>query len=175
MRRVTRAVLFDRDDTLVHDVPYNSDPDLVRPMPTAPAAVHLVRAAGIPLGVVTNQSGVGRGLFTLCQVQLVHRRVTELLGPFDTWQVCPHVAEAGCSCRKPAPGLVVAAAAELGVSTADVVVIGDVGADVVAALAAGARAVLVPTWRTRPVEVHAAPVVAPDLVTAVRMVMKGEA
>jgi histidinol phosphatase-like enzyme len=82
----------------------------------------------------------------------VNRRVDELLGPFGTWQVCPHGPAGGCRCRKPAPGMITGAAACLGVGVADVVVIGDTAADVAAAHAAGARAILVPTARTLPAE-----------------------
>jgi histidinol-phosphate phosphatase family protein len=119
------------------------------------------------LGVVTNQSGVGRGRLTRDQVTAVDARVEELLGPFGTWQVCPHTPEHGCACRKPAPGLVLAAAAALGVPPWRCAVIGDVGADVRAAVAAGATPVLVPTPVTRQAEVDAAPLVAPDLPAAV--------
>lgn len=164
-----RAVLFDRDDTLVVDVPYNGDPDLVVPMRGAAEAVRAVGDAGLRTGVITNQSGVARGLLDAADVAAVNRRVDELLGPFDTWQVCPHAADDGCSCRKPQPGLVLEAAEELGVRPDQVAVIGDIGADVAAALGAGARAVLVPTARTRVDEVAAAPLVAPTVLDAVRV------
>jgi histidinol-phosphate phosphatase family protein len=143
-----KAVLFDRDGTLVHDVPYNGDPAQVRLMPTARTAVDLARARGLRVGLITNQSGVARGLLTPADVDAVNARVAELLGPFDVIQVCPHGPEDMCSCRKPAPGLIVAAAAALGLSPHDCAVIGDIGADVQAAGAAGARAVLVPTPAT---------------------------
>jgi D-glycero-D-manno-heptose 1,7-bisphosphate phosphatase len=172
--RVPEAVLFDRDGTLVVDVPYNGDPDLVRPVPGAGAALHLLRAAGIPVGVVSNQSGIARGLLTAAQVNAVNRRVEELLGPFAVWQVCPHGPGEGCPCRKPCPGMVLAAARELGVDPAATAVIGDIGADVGAAAAAGAAAVLVPTPETRPEEVTAAPVVRPDLVAAVRHLLAAD-
>jgi D-glycero-D-manno-heptose 1,7-bisphosphate phosphatase len=161
------AVLFDRDGTLVRDVPYNGDPEHVVVMPTASAALSLLRARGIRTGVVTNQSGVARGLITPTQVEAVNARVDALLGPFDVWAVCEHGPDDGCDCRKPAPGLVMRAARALGVAPSAVVVIGDIGADVSAALAAGARAVLVPTPETRPEEVSAAPMVARTLVAAV--------
>ena len=161
------AVLFDRDGTLVHDVPYNGDPAKVQPVPGALAALARLRADGVPLGVVTNQSGIGRRLVTRDQVDAVNARVEELLGPFDTWQLCPHLPADGCACRKPRPGMVLAAAAALGVSPERVVVIGDIGADVAAARAAGARGVLVPTQLTRREEVAAAPYVAADLLGAV--------
>jgi HAD superfamily hydrolase (TIGR01662 family) len=162
---MAKVVLFDRDGTLIHDVPYNGDPDLVTPMPGASDAVRLARAAGLSVGVVTNQSGVARGLLSEDQVDQVNRRVEQLLGPFDTWQVCPH--EGGCGCRKPAPGLVTGAADALGVRPQDCVVIGDIGSDVAAARAAGARSVLVPTPRTRHEERRGARV-AVSLTDAVR-------
>ena len=148
-----RAVLFDRDGTIVHDVPYNHDPDLVAPVDGAREVLDGLRRRGIAVGVVSNQSGIARGLIAPDQLAAVNGRVDELLGPFDTWQVCPHGSGDGCACRKPAPGMVLAAAAALGVEPSACVVIGDIGADVGAALAAGARAVLVPTPVTRPEEI----------------------
>jgi D-glycero-D-manno-heptose 1,7-bisphosphate phosphatase len=164
-----RAVLFDRDGTLVEDVPYNGDPSRVRPVPTAANVLTSLRQQGIHVGVVTNQSGVDRGLLTLDQVRAVNARIEELLGSFGTWQICPHAPEAGCRCRKPKPGLVLAACAALGVEPFETVVIGDTGADVGAAHAAGARSVLVPNPVTLPAEIAAAPVVAGDLLEAVRI------
>lgn len=166
------AVLFDRDGTLVVDVPYNGDPGRIRPVPEARRALDLVRSRGIATGVVSNQSGVARGLLTLADVHAVNRRIAQVLGPFDTWQVCPHGADDGCGCRKPKPGMVLAAAAELGVPPHRITVIGDIGSDVDAALAAGARAILVPTDATRRDEVDAAPETAVDLVAAVGKVLR---
>ncbi|MCR1984438.1 HAD-IIIA family hydrolase [Cellulosimicrobium cellulans] len=160
--------MLDRDGTLVHDVPYNGDPAAVRPLAGARAVLDDLRARGVRLGVVSNQSGVGRGLLTRAQVDAVNARVEELLGPFDTWQVCPHAPDDACACRKPGPGLVLAAAADLGVEPWRCAVVGDIGADVGAALAAGATPVLVPTPVTRAEEVAAAPCVASDLAAAVR-------
>jgi histidinol-phosphate phosphatase family protein len=165
------AVLLDRDGTLVEDVPYNSDPDRVAPVPGAAEALTRLRAAGLPLAMVSNQSGVARGLMTLAQVEAVNRRVEELLGPLGPWLVCPHGPDDGCTCRKPAPGLVLAAAAALGVDPTECVVIGDIGADVEAARAAGARAILVPTQATLPDEVAAAPEVAGTLGEAVDLLI----
>jgi histidinol-phosphate phosphatase family protein len=162
-----RAVLLDRDGTLVVDVPYNGDPARVTPVPGARAALDRLRAAGVALAVVSNQSGVARGLLTHAQVAAVNRRIEELLGPIGPWFVCPHGADDGCACRKPRPGMVLGAARALGVRPRDCVVIGDTGADVDAARAAGARGVLVPNAVTRREEVARAPEVAPDLVTAV--------
>jgi histidinol-phosphate phosphatase family protein len=164
------AVLFDRDGTLVRDVPYNGRPGLVEPMPGAAGAVARLRAAGVRVGVVTNQSGVGRGLITPGQMEAVNQRTDDLLGPFDAWAVCPHAPDQGCACRKPAPGLIIQAAVALGVDPADCVVIGDIGADAAAAHAAGARAILVPTPVTRPAELDGVPV-APSLDAAVTAVL----
>lgn len=166
------AVLFDRDGTLVHDVPYNGDPDRVRPVPGARAALDRLRAAGLRLGVVTNQSGLARGRFTTEDLQRVHARVEQLLGPFDTWQVCPHDDADSCRCRKPAPGMVHAAAAALGTVARRCVVVGDIGRDMVAAGAAGATGILVPTEQTLPAEVAAAPAVAGDLPGAVDLILR---
>jgi histidinol-phosphate phosphatase family protein len=170
--RLFDAVLFDRDGTLVADVPYNGDPGLVRPMPGARAALDRLRAAGLRLGVVTNQSGLARGRFTAEQMAAVHRRIEDLLGPFDTWQTCPHDDTAGCACRKPAPGLVHAAAAALGTVAHRCVVVGDIGRDMAAAAAAGATGILVPTPVTLPAEVAAAPSVAADLTAAADLILQ---
>ncbi|MFL6164343.1 MAG: HAD-IIIA family hydrolase [Jatrophihabitantaceae bacterium] len=167
------AVLLDRDGTIVHDVPYNGDPAAVRPVPGARRALRRLRRAGIRVAVVSNQSGIGRGMLTDAQVAAVNSRIEQLLGPFDGWFVCPHTAQDGCSCRKPAPGLVLAAARSLGVRPERCLVIGDIGADVAAAAGAGARAILVPTPATRPEEVAAADRLAPDLPAAVRWILTG--
>ncbi|MEU8408449.1 HAD-IIIA family hydrolase [Micromonospora sp. NPDC048842] len=166
------AVLLDRDGTLIEDVPYNGDPEKVRPVPGARAALDRLRSAGLRLAVVTNQSGLARGYFTGEQMRAVHARVEELLGRFDAWLVCPHDDADGCDCRKPAPGLVYAAARELGTTPSRCVLVGDIGRDVGAAMAAGAAAVLVPTPVTRPEEVAAAGWVATDLPAAVAEILR---
>ena len=140
---IVDAVLFDRDETLIEDVPYNGDPARVRPLPGARAALDRLRAAKIPIGVVSNQSGVGRGLISMDQVDAVNRRVEELLGPFDGWFVCPHGPDDDCECRKPKPKLILDAARALGVAVERCVVVGDKQSDVDAALNAGAIAMRV--------------------------------
>ena len=171
--RPPAAVLLDRDGTLVRDVPYNGEPDRVLPVPGARAALDRLRDEGIPIAVVSNQSGVARGLISREQVDAVNRRVEELVGPIAAWAVCVHGPDDGCDCRKPAPGLVVQAARALGVDPRDCVVIGDIGADVEAARASGARGILVPDGNTRPEEIQAAPVVAATLGDAVDLVLGG--
>jgi histidinol-phosphate phosphatase family protein len=164
-----RAVLFDRDGTLIRDVPYNGDPGLVEPIPGAVAAVRVARRHGLAVAVITNQSGIARGLLSQADAEAVNARVARLLGPFDTVRLCPHGEGEGCGCRKPAPGMVLAAAADLGVAPHECMVVGDIGADVAAARAAGARGVLVPTPQTSPAD-RAGVRVAGDLAEAVRMI-----
>ncbi|HEV8172153.1 MAG TPA: HAD-IIIA family hydrolase [Actinoplanes sp.] len=169
------AVLFDRDGTLIVDVPYNGDARLVQPMPGARAALDRLRAAGLRLGVITNQSGLARGRFTGEQLAAVNARVEALLGPFDTWQVCPHGDADGCRCRKPAPGLIERAAAALGTTPGRCVVVGDIGRDMAAAAAAGATGILVPTAVTLPAEVAAAPAAATDMPAATDLILQRQA
>ncbi|MDK3257064.1 HAD-IIIA family hydrolase [Blastococcus capsensis] len=166
-------VLFDRDGTLVHDFPYNGDPEWVRPVDGAKEALDALRARGVRVGVVSNQSGVARGLITGDQVDACMKRLDDLLGPFDTVQFCPHGPDDGCSCRKPAPGMVTAACAGLGVDPVRCVVIGDIGADVEAATAAGAVGMLVPTPVTRDEEIAAADWALGTLTEAVDVVLGG--
>jgi HAD superfamily hydrolase (TIGR01662 family) len=164
-------VLFDRDGTLVHDVPYNGDPDLVAPVADARSALDRLRSAGIMVGLVTNQSGVARGLLGPAAVDAVNRRIEDELGPFDVLRVCTHGEDDRCGCRKPAPGMVLAAAARLGVPPHRCAVVGDIASDVEAGLAAGARAVLVPNAATATDEIAAAPEVAPNLTAATALLL----
>lgn len=166
------AVLFDRDHTItVDDPPYNGDPALVRPMPGAVRAVARLRAAGIPVGVVTNQAGIGLGMLTAEQVEKVNARVDELVGPFDTWQYCPHSPVEECSCRKPAPGLILRACDALDVDPRTAVVVGDTVMDVGAAESAGATGILVMTERTRPSEIKRSRLVCRDVLSAADWVL----
>jgi histidinol-phosphate phosphatase family protein len=166
------AVLFDRDGTLIHDEPAcTHDHSLLRPVADARAAVARLRGEGVPVGVVTNQAAIGRGWATRPQVEALNALVDEAVGPFDTWQLCPHRPEDGCDCRKPRPGMVLAAARQLGVPAERVVVIGDIESDVLAAEAAGATGILVPTARTLPEEVARARHCAPDLTAAVELAL----
>lgn len=168
------AILFARDGTLIVDVPDLADPDRVEPMPGAELALRRLRAAAVPFGVVTNQPGIGRGRVTESEMDAVNRRVDELLGPFSAWKTCPHTEADDCDCRKPAPRLILEAAEQLGARPKRTVMIGATGADVEAALAAGARAVLVPTAGTRPEEIEEArdrAVVARELCEAVNLAL----
>jgi len=127
----------------VIDVPYNGDPDLVQLVPGAREALDRLRIAGLRVGVLTNQSGVGRGMISEKQMHAVNARVDELLGPFDGWFVCPHAPDDDCDCRKPKPKLVFDAAERWGVPASEIVVVGDKESDVEVARNAGARAIRV--------------------------------
>jgi HAD superfamily hydrolase (TIGR01662 family) len=167
------AVICDRDGTLIADVPYNDDPALVLPLPTVRRGLDRLRDAGVAVCIVSNQSGIARGRLTDDDVARVMARVADLLGPFAVVVWCPHGPDDACDCRKPGPGLIHEAAARLGVDPVRCAVIGDIGADVEAARAAGARGVLVPNARTLPAEVAAAPEVAPTFAEAVDLLLGG--
>jgi histidinol-phosphate phosphatase family protein len=168
------AVLFDRDGTLIDDASDRGDPDAVVTMPGAREALGRLRDLGVPVGVVSTQPGIARGVVEPEEVAQVNHRVETLLGPFDAWEICPHSPNDSCMCRQPRPGLIQRAAATLGVAPEECVVIGDVGGDVAAAQAAGARGILVPTPRTDPEEVVSTPEVASDLVAAVELALDGK-
>jgi HAD superfamily hydrolase (TIGR01662 family) len=168
---IPKAVLFDRDGTLVRDVPYNGDPGLVAPMPAARGALRELRRRGIATGVLSNQSGIARGFLTRGQVDGVNARIEAVLGPFDVWEICPHAPEDSCGCRKPAPGMILSACRRLGIAPAETAYLGDIGSDMGAAAAAGARGILVPTPITLREVVDAAPEVAADLSAAVTLLL----
>lgn len=164
-------MLFDRDDTLIVDVPHNRDPAAVVPMLYAAEAVRRLRAADVRVAVVTNQAGIARGAVSVAEVALVNRKVDELVGAMDAWLVCPHEIDEACVCRKPQPGLVLRAAALLGVEVRSCIVIGDMLTDVEAARAAGASGILVPTSKTPSTAIPPDVLVAPTLRAAVDRIL----
>ena len=166
-------VLLDRDGTLVHDVPYNGDPALVVPLDGVRAGLERLRGRGLRTAVVSNQSGIGSGRLTVDQVEAVNARVEALLGPFDLWRYCPHARGEGCDCRKPAPGMVTDSCSSLGVPADRTVLIGDTGADVGAARAAGVTGILVPTAATSADEAAAADHLAGSFAAAVDDLLAG--
>lgn len=135
-------MLLDRDGTIIVDVPYNGDPALVQPIEGAKAALDRLRAAGLRVGVLTNQSGVGRGTISDAQMRAVNARVDALLGPFDGWFICPHAPDDDCECRKPKPKLIFDAARAWGIDPSEIIVIGDKESDIQTAENAGARGIL---------------------------------
>jgi D-glycero-D-manno-heptose 1,7-bisphosphate phosphatase len=138
---LSKGVLVDRDGTIIIDVPYNGDPALVAPFASAKAALDRLRRAGLKVGVLTNQSGVGRRIITEEQMDAVNARVEDVLGPFDGWFVCTHTPDDDCDCRKPKPKLILDAARAWGVEPSQIIVVGDKESDVEAAHNAGVRAI----------------------------------
>jgi HAD superfamily hydrolase (TIGR01662 family) len=164
-------VLFDRDGTLIHDVPYNGDPSRVRPVDDARAALDRLREHGLRVGIVTNQSGVALGHFSADQASAVNAEVERRLGPFDVVLSCPHAANDGCGCRKPSPGMVRDACRRLAVPVNRCVVVGDIRTDILAARNAGATGILVPTPATSADDVRDGGLVCPSLLAAVDRIL----
>lgn len=143
-------VLFlDRDGVVIADRNYLADPDQVALIPGAAAAMARARAAGFALVGVSNQSGLGRGLFGQAAFAAVMERLEDLLAAagasFDAFYYCPHAPQQDCRCRKPLPGLLEEAARRLPFEPAGSWVIGDKASDVALARDAGLGAVLVHT------------------------------
>ena len=148
------AVFLDKDGTLIDDVPYNVDPARVTLVPGAGAALRALKAHGFLLAVVSNQSGVALGRFSLHSLAGVERRIQELLAPsrvsVDAFYYCPHLPQAvnvryavRCLCRKPQPGLLRQAARDWQIDLARSWLIGDILDDIEAGNRARCRTVLV--------------------------------
>jgi D-glycero-D-manno-heptose 1,7-bisphosphate phosphatase len=129
-----RAIILDRDGTIVVDGDYLDEPARLQFLPGAAEGLRRLHERGHPLIVVSNQSGVGRGLFSLARLQEINERflrmVEEAGAKIDGLYFCPHRPEDNCACRKPGIQLVLDAAAALGFVPARSVVIGDKGSDV---------------------------------------------
>jgi D-glycero-D-manno-heptose 1,7-bisphosphate phosphatase len=135
------GLFLDRDGTLMEDPGYVSRPDQVRLVPGVAAALKRFREAGYALVVVTNQSGIGRGLYSWDDYDAVAARLDELLAPeglvFDAVLACAHVPEEPCGWRKPAPGMIREAAALLALDVGRSFLAGDKLSDLQAAEAGG--------------------------------------
>lgn len=140
---MSRFVFLDRDGTLVRDTGYPHRLEDYELMPGVAAALRRLCAAGFRLAIVTNQSGIGRGLFEERDFERFQERLLadlERAGvAIERTYHCPHPPDAGCACRKPAAGLLLRARDELGADLAASWVIGDGAADVALAARAGCR------------------------------------
>lgn len=146
--RIFSAVFLDRDGTVIREGPYLSDPRAVELLPNAGRAVALLNERHIPVVMVTNQSGIGRGLYTTAAFEAVQAELEEQLAEsgarLDAVYHCPHdPRRIDCRCRKPGTALFERAARELGgLSLSDALYIGDQSRDVLPGLELGGRAVL---------------------------------
>lgn len=146
------AVFLDRDGVINENRSnYVRTPDHVRFIPGALAAIARLAAHDWAIVVVTNQSSIGRGLVLPSVSEEINRHVRRHIeqagGRVDAFYVCPHAPEAGCACRKPEPGLLLNATADLGLDPSRSFMVGDALSDVIAGQRAGARSILVLTGR----------------------------
>lgn len=127
-------VILDRDGTIIVDKKYLSDPNGVELLPSAASGLRKLQALNLRLILVTNQSGIGRGYFTVEDVNAVHAQMIRLLQregvKLEGIFVCPHGPEEACDCRKPKIGLVNLAASVLSVKLTEAFVIGDKPCDI---------------------------------------------
>jgi histidinol-phosphate phosphatase family protein len=143
------AAFLDRDGTIIDDVHYIAKPELVKLRQGAGEAIARLNRAGIPVVVVTNQSGIARGLVSNVDYQRVAERMAELLAQegarIDATYVCPHHPDFGeeCDCRKPGTLLFRCAAQDLGLDLQRSTYIGDRGREVAPGFALGGRPVLI--------------------------------
>jgi len=147
-KKIDFAAFIDRDGTMVFDKHYLADPRGLDVIPTVPEGIRKLNDAGVPVIVITNQSGIARGKFDEATLELIHQRLFEILE--DSGAIvngiyyCPHMPNAGCDCRKPKPGMLLRAKNEHGFDLRRSYVIGDRMLDIEMAHNVGAIGVLVP-------------------------------
>jgi D-glycero-D-manno-heptose 1,7-bisphosphate phosphatase len=160
-----KVVILDRDGTVVVDRHYLSEPDGLELLPGAAEGLRQLYEHGYKLVVITNQSGVGRGLFSLQRLSEIHDRFREMVNAVgarvEEIYFCPHIPEDECDCRKPRLGLLMRAASELHFNPADAIVIGDKMSDMEFGRRAGATTILI-----APGHSETCGDLAPDFVTA---------
>jgi len=139
-----KAVFLDRDETLNPDPGYIHDPALFEVYPWVPDALKRLQQAGFRLVLITNQSGVGRGLISAAALESIHQKLNEILKsegakPFDLIEACIHRPEDQCDCRKPKPKLILDASRKLQLNLKESYIIGDRDSDIEAGKAAGLK------------------------------------
>ncbi len=134
MGTMRKAVLVDRDDTLCPDVPYCHDPAEMHVFPDVPDAVRRLNDAGYLVLMVTNQSGIGRGYFTVKELEAVNaellRQIESGGGRIDDIFFCPHTPDDNCGCRKPKTGMGLQAIEKYDLDPAECWMIGDKDKDI---------------------------------------------
>lgn len=172
---MSRAVFIDKDGTLVENLPYNVDPARIALARGAGECVAALAAHGYRIFVVSNQPGVGLGLFPQEKLKGVEARLKRLLPALEGFYWCPHAPEAGCGCRKPAAGMLERAARENDVSLALSWMVGDILDDVEAGRRAGCRTVLLDNGNETEWQLHGARVpdrIAFDLGQAAEAILR---
>ena len=149
-----KLVILDRDGTINHDsAEYIKSPQEWRPLKGSLEAIARLTQAGYRVVVATNQSGIARGLFSAKTLFAIHdtlqRALGQIGGRIDAFFFCPHAADSRCECRKPQPGMLLEVARRFNVSLKDTYMVGDARKDLEAAVAAGARPILVLTGKGR--------------------------
>jgi histidinol-phosphate phosphatase family protein len=184
MGKKNSAVFMDRDGTINEEVSFLSRMEQLRLYPQTCEAIRLINAAKMKAVVVTNQSGIARGYFTEDFVRSVHERINELLraegAHIDGFYVCPHhpiygngIYKQHCECRKPKPGMLLQAAAEMNLDLSHSYMIGDMLKDIEAGKKAGARGVLVLSgYGPDTVRPYMPAYIAEDILEAVQWIMK---
>ena len=142
-------ILLDRDGTLIEERHYLAEPDQVQLIAGATGELSAMEALGFGLALISNQSGINRGYFTVSQLDVVHGHLKNLLSKheveLDGIYCCPHLPNENCRCRKPAPGLALRAASELGIDLQNSLVVGDKPCDIELGENVGATTCLVRT------------------------------
>jgi D-glycero-D-manno-heptose 1,7-bisphosphate phosphatase len=170
---LTPAVFIDRDGTIMEDCVYCSDPKNVKIFPGVPEALRRLKSNGFKLIIITNQSGIGRGLFTVEQYRAVEAELLRQLGDslIHATYFCPHVPGQHSTHRKPAPGMIIDAAREHHIDVSCSFLIGDAEIDVECAHNAGVRAIRVRTGLQRDTTRSMADWRADDLPAAVEIIL----
>ena len=168
-----RAVFLDRDGTLMEEVEYCADPARVRLLAGVPEGLAALKAAGFALIIVTNQSGLGRGMFTPAQYEAVQARLLSLLGggTIEATYFCPDHPDRATPWRKPAPGMVLEAERNLDLELSRSWLIGDRASDALCGLRAGVSPILVRTGYGASETAPAGCLTAPDFLTAAGLIL----
>jgi D-glycero-D-manno-heptose 1,7-bisphosphate phosphatase len=169
-----RAVFFDRDGTLMEDAHYCADPADVHVFPGVPGALSLLKRAGFGIFLITNQSGIGRGLITEEQYATVQREFLRQAGEasIDATYYCPDAPDLPSSCRKPEPGMVLQAAADHAIDLSASYFVGDKAADIECGRRAGTRTILVLTGYGAAARDSIPDFVCKDAVEAVDLILR---
>jgi D-glycero-D-manno-heptose 1,7-bisphosphate phosphatase len=173
---MNKAIVLDRDGTIIVDRHYLADPDALELKPGAAAGLRRMSDMGFRLVIITNQSGIARGIFSSSRLEEIHARLTQMLHSvgvrLDGIYFCPHAPGDRCGCRKPKLGLMQRASEELGFDMSEAIVIGDKESDVEFGRRAGAVTLLIGKPQS-PVPSTAADHVVADLEEAANIIASG--